>query len=303
VAWTSDMRGIWTEDWLTWDQVQRFWLNIMSWLLPSDEEGNGLLQVSREGDKGHIILDMFQNWDEAMDSRAMVMAPDGGRQFISLQASQPGKYEGDFEIDQAGVYIVRVEQQKDGQVVGQLGTGLAVSYSPEYDIRNRNDIEFLERLVKETGGAVLDKPEQVFRENLQPVWAEIELWPYLMSLALILFVLDVALRRLKMEIPIGKLIARLKPEYRRLEYSKNIPGKTAAETDEKLQIRVQEETDSDKPQLQSKEEPYGREVFPQEDNILSTNKKQIRAEYEENTVSEFSSKLLKARERSKKKRL
>ncbi|NLX69930.1 MAG: VWA domain-containing protein [Clostridiales bacterium] len=221
-AWTSDMRGIWTEDWLTWDRVQRFWLNVISWVLPSNDDESGLLQVSRTGDKGHIILDTSQNWDEVLDSRAVVIDPEGGTQTVSLQATQPGKYEGDFEIDQAGVYIVRVEQQKDGQVVGQLDTGLAVSYSPEYDIRNQGNKELLESLVKETGGVVIDDPQQVFREDLQPVWAETEIWPYLLPLALALFVLDIALRRLKMEIPTERLTDGLRFIYRRLGFAKYI---------------------------------------------------------------------------------
>ncbi|MCM8899732.1 hypothetical protein KVG29_00650 [Caldicoprobacter algeriensis] len=162
------------------------------------------------GDKGYVTLDISQNWDEALNSHAVVMKLGGGRQEVSLQATQPGRYEGEFEIDEAGVYLVRVELKDGESVVGQLESGLAVSYLPEYDIRNRGAKELLERLVKETGGIMLDEPEQVFREDLHPVWVETEVWPYLLSAALVLFMVEVTLRRLKVEALLRRWASRIK---------------------------------------------------------------------------------------------
>jgi len=210
VAWTSDLRGSWTGDWLVWNEVQRFWLNVISWILPMEDERYGLLDVSRMEDRGHITLDISQNWNEALSSHAVVIKPGGGQQEISLQITQPGKYEGQFEIDEVGVYLVRVEL-KDGESTAlQIEDGLAVSYSPEYDIRNQGSDELLKKLVKETGGIMLEKPEQAFREDLQPVLAETEVAPYLLSAALVLFVVEIALRRLKVEALLRKWASRIK---------------------------------------------------------------------------------------------
>ncbi|MFO7295559.1 MAG: VWA domain-containing protein [Clostridia bacterium] len=228
VAWTSDLRGSWTGDWLVWDEVQSFWLNVISWILPMEDEQHGLLDVSLDGDKGHITLDISQNWDEALNVHAVVIKPGGGQQVVSLQATQPGKYEGEFEIDEAGVYLVKVEVKDGRSTVLQIENGLTVSYSPEYDIRNRGSDELLKKVVKETGGMLLDEPAQVFREDLQPIRAESEVWPYLLSAALVLFVIEVALRRLKIEVFLRKWASSIRMEGERRWSKSAFEGKSKA---------------------------------------------------------------------------
>ena len=68
-----------------------------------------------------------------------------------MHVTEPGKYKGNFDVSNPGVYLVRVEQRKDGELVNSLDTGLAVTYSPEYDIRQTGARESLERIVKQAG--------------------------------------------------------------------------------------------------------------------------------------------------------
>ena len=48
-AWTSDLRGIWTEKWLQWDQASTFWLNTISTVLPGSRNEEGKIETSRTG--------------------------------------------------------------------------------------------------------------------------------------------------------------------------------------------------------------------------------------------------------------
>jgi len=208
MAWTSDLRGIWTEDWLQWEQGQDFWLNVISRLLPSEDESQGQIQTSRTGDMGTVEVTLPENLDETLDSKAIVVDPNGKEQKINLNVTEPGKYRGDFDVSTPGVYLVRVEQRKNGDIVNTLDTGLAVTYSPEYDIRQNGSREMLERIVNQAGGEILDTPEQVFKGDLKPVWAQTEVWPGLLILALILFVLDIVIRRLNLKLWKGKSNSR-----------------------------------------------------------------------------------------------
>ena len=225
VAWTSDLRGAWTQDWLTWDKGARFWLNAVSSILPSDEQSEGLIQVEREGDKGKLTL----TTDKTKQSDAVVIAPDGKQQNVELQVSRPGQYSGSFDVNEPGVYLVRVQQQEGGKVINAVDSGLAVTYSPEYDMRYKSSKRLLEQVVSQTGGRIIDDPKQVFADDVEPVWKQTELAPYLLPLALLLFVLDIALRRLKIEALWTALIVRLFEPYkqRRVVKSNERPAKQA----------------------------------------------------------------------------
>lgn len=201
VAWTSDLRGIWTEDWLKWSKSQDFWLNIISAMLPVDEESQGFIQASHAGDTGTVEVTLTHDIDEALDSIAIIVGPDGNEQEIDMHVTEPGKYKGNFDVSNPGVYLVRVEQRKDGEIVNSLDTALAVTYSPEYDIRQSGSREILERIVNQAGGEILDSPEQIFKGDLEPVWTQTEIWPGMLILALVLFVADIAIRRLNIRLP------------------------------------------------------------------------------------------------------
>lgn len=209
LAWTSDLRGAWTEDWLRWDKAAQFWLNAVSRILPSDDQPGNMVEVERADDKGQVTLTTGYIADETVSADAVVVGPDGKQQSLELQADRPGQYVGSFDIDEPGIYLVRVQQQKDGKVISAADSGLAVTYSPEYDIRYKGSKQLLEQIVSQTGGRIIDDPKQVFADDLAPVWRRTELWPYLLPLALMLFILDIALRRLKIEMLWASLAAKL----------------------------------------------------------------------------------------------
>jgi len=274
IAWTSDLRGVWTEDWLQWEQAPKFWLNVISRILPIDDESQGHIQTYRVGDIGTVEVTLGENLDESLDSKAVVVDPDGKEQEIDLNIVEPGKYKGDFDVSIPGVYLVRVEQRKDREIVNTLDSGLAVTYSPEYDIRQGGSREILERIVKQAGGKILDAPDQVFKDDLEPVWTQTEIWPGLLILALILFVFDIAIRRLNLRIWKGKRKSRIsapsEESYRR--------SNTQALVTDKVEISFEA-------RVKEREKPIQTESEKQEES------------------TSLSSQLLNARKMSKRKKL
>ena len=96
-------------------------------------------------------------------------------------------------------------QTKDGQVVGQQTRGLAVGYPDELRLKPVNH-ELLRAIARATGGRYDVKPESVFAPSARSVPRATPLWPYLVAAAALLFVLDVALRRIDFT-----LLARPRP--------------------------------------------------------------------------------------------
>jgi len=293
LSWTSDLRGIWTEDWITWEEGQDFWLNIVSRLLPGDDSTKGTVETRRLGDQGIITVELGEGLGEDFDSKAVIVDPEGGQREIDLKLTEPGKYEGNFDIDLPGVYLVRVEQRKDGKVISSLDSGLSVTYSPEYDIRLKSSEDFLRRLVEETGGRILEKPEEVFRDDLEPVWAQTELSPYLLPLALVLFALDIAIRRLRIE----ALLVNLR---------RNMEGRKKASMEAAEKRKAQE---AEKPTNGSRGYPTSfQEKMKPDEGRHEEKAKEKHEEPEEKGKEEeqgpaFTSQLLNARQRHKRKKL
>lgn len=194
VAWTSDMEGLWTGKLLGSDEGARLWLNAISYILPSSNSNDFKVDTRREGDRGEIVAKFKEGMDE-MEGKAVVVSPDGDRQEVALEALRPGEYGGAFDIDSQGVYAINVLNSNGEELIGSVETALAVSYSPEYDIRDRQGDAFLERLTQNTGGRMLKEPSEVFENEGEAVKKREDMSPYLLPIIIILFIFDIGLRR------------------------------------------------------------------------------------------------------------
>jgi hypothetical protein len=85
-------------------------------------------------------------------------------------------------------------QTRDNQLLGRQTRGLAVGYPDELRLRPAN-AELLKSIAGASGGRFDAKPESVFDVPDRSAPRAVPLWPYLATAAALLFVLDVALRR------------------------------------------------------------------------------------------------------------
>jgi hypothetical protein len=90
-------------------------------------------------------------------------------------------------------------QTQNGQLVGQQSRGLAVGYPDELRLRPTNR-ELLGSIAGATGGRFDPEPAAAFAPTMRSVPRATPLWPYLVAAAALLFVLDVALRRIDLTI-------------------------------------------------------------------------------------------------------
>lgn len=197
IAWTSDVQGAWTGDFLAWDQAPEFFAGIISFVLPA-EEGEGSIQAVRDGE----VLRLTYTVDEAQNdlkTEARILAPDGEQITTSLYEVAPGVYEGAVPAAMEGAYAVRVEQATGDKLIRSIESGVNVGYSKEYDLRVPDGLPLLEEIARATNGRVITDPSELFLEQGLQARARRDLSMPLMWIALVLFVLDVAQRRLSWE--------------------------------------------------------------------------------------------------------
>lgn len=196
VAWTSDAKGRWARDWVTWAGFPTFWRQVVDWA-GAAPTGEGLrVGVRTEGASGLITVDLDRpTLAEGHTLAARVVGPDGTVRTVRLDQTGPGQFEGVFPAGQSGTYYVAVTEQAGGRTLRGDRTALAVAYSAEYRDPAANP-GLLSALARVTGGRLNPEPADVFRAAFRPVRQSTPLYPWLLLLAAVLWPLDIAWRRL-----------------------------------------------------------------------------------------------------------
>jgi uncharacterized membrane protein len=217
-AWTSDALGLWTANWLQWNDAARWWANLVTWTLPSPDSALNV-NATVAGDSGHITVDIPPGTSTAstvnQQVKVRIIAPNFSQETVTLQPTAPQRWEGNFPITYIGAYLLQVTWQG---VTSQLTTttGMVVPYSPEYRTMG-TDTRFLTLLTRAGSGTLLGPNDggKSFSANLAPVSAAVPLTFLLLTLAALLLPIDIATRRLAslefLTIDFRWLVAWLRP--------------------------------------------------------------------------------------------
>ncbi len=193
LAWTSDAQGRWTAGLLKWPQANLLFGDMVHASLP--QPGDPALQVETtgQGDHTHLLVTAPATSGATMTVNAL--APDLSSNILTLSSTGAGRFEGDLPTDQVGSYLLHVTESAGGVVRHTTTTGLVVPYSPEYrDLGT--DAATLRAIAQAGGGALLTNASGIFQLPVPSVRAAQPISELLLILAILLFPVDVALRRL-----------------------------------------------------------------------------------------------------------
>jgi Ca-activated chloride channel family protein len=202
-AWTSDLSTHWANDWLKWSGFNGFWSQVVNWSMEPANDPN--IQTSYDV-KGAVVdfkVDVVNDqgvFQDLLDMRAQIHRANGQMTEVPLVQTRPGRYEAQFSITTPGAYPIDVVQYKGNQVVQQETAGVVVSYPSEYQNFGVNQQQ-LAAVAAMTGGQVLHDPSESFRRDSIDFQGQdsVDLWPWLLTLAAVLFPIDVAIRRLRVD--------------------------------------------------------------------------------------------------------
>ena len=130
------------------------------------------------------------------DVELTLIGPNLTRESFELEQTAPGRYHTEFETDTSGAWHMEIALKKNDQVIYRQSRGMTVGYSDELRIRPTN--ETLLRGIAETSGGtfVTDPSDLASATSTAAVTRPFPLWPWLVTAALLLLMLDVALRRI-----------------------------------------------------------------------------------------------------------
>ena len=192
-AWTSDAQGRWTADLLRWSFANRFFGDVVRYTLPQSGDPALQMETQVQGDHTHVLV-TAPNYSGATVSLSAV-TPDLSDEQLTLATTGPGRFEGDLPADQVGSYLLHVTQSAGGVVRHSNTFGVVVPYSPEYrDLGT--DVNSLRAIAAAGGGTVVTDVSGIYNLPVPAAQAAVAIDELLLVIAILLFPLDVALRRL-----------------------------------------------------------------------------------------------------------
>lgn len=190
----------WSARWAEGPGFARFWTNLTAWTARAVDDTPGDLRLLARGDAADLVYEAQSESGEPLDAMrvtANLYLPDGSSRVVELRQTGPGRYEGQARSLPAGVIVAAARAERGGDSLPPAIAGIAVRAGAE-DQHLTSDEAALARLAARTGGRVLDwsDPQPLFERRSQPRVLRSALWPVLLVVALVLFLLDVAMRRL-----------------------------------------------------------------------------------------------------------
>jgi uncharacterized membrane protein len=202
VAFTSDAKSRWAAEWLTWPGFSKFWAQLIRQTMRKSETKGVTVAVEQRGGKATVTLDAADPAGRFLNqaqTEMTIIDPQLGTRKLPLLQSAPGRYVAEFETPTSGPYHLELTQHKSGQLVYRQSRGLTVGYADELRLRPTNE-SLLKSIAEVSGGRFQPAAADLFAPSERTAQRPTPLWPWLITLAAILLVLDVALRRIDLSL-------------------------------------------------------------------------------------------------------
>ncbi len=201
-AFTSDAKNHWASEWLEWGGYQKFWAQVARGLMKADAEESfqPVLLASNEG--VHLAMDSVRldgSFEDKLSTTVQVVDPLGQSQTVPVVQPAPGRYEASFNPQTLGGYLVQITQRDEkGDVLHQATLSYVNSYPQEF-LKTDPDQEYMQKLAQAGEGRSSPAPSEIFAREGPGITARVDLTNGFLIAALLLFPLDILLRRLDWE--------------------------------------------------------------------------------------------------------
>lgn len=214
VAWTSDAKGQWATNWVIWPEFGRFLGQMVSWTLPTAApaglEASFDVRPNARGPGQDVAVRVDTVTETGaprafMPTRLVITGTNGLSNTLTVSPRSPGVYDGSLSGLEPGAYEALVEQREaeTGLLVTRYETGFVVPYPSEYRLSADSAAQaqsLVTDLAQLGGGKALEiaQPAAAFSHDISPEPVRTPLWPWLLLAAMLLFPVDVAIRRVSL---------------------------------------------------------------------------------------------------------
>ncbi|MFO0832766.1 MAG: VWA domain-containing protein [Phycisphaerales bacterium] len=213
VAYTSDAAPRWNPQWTGWEGYKQFWEQHVRWALRPQGTANLRVMTENRGDQTLVTVEALDSGGERLSFANFVgrlARPDGGGEDVRLTQVAPGRYQAVMPTDLSGSYMLSLRyaapdpKVQGGTLEGSVQAAISRPFADEYRVLQDNSA-LLTRIAEMTGGRVLPRsPEGVNLwddKGLTMPVARTSIWLAMAVMGMGLFLVDVAVRRVRIDIP------------------------------------------------------------------------------------------------------
>jgi Ca-activated chloride channel homolog len=210
VAWTSDVKNNWSVDWLRWSGFSKFWGQFVREHMRVKRRQELPMQAEMRENTVRAVVDAFtadERFDNNLESKLIITGPatakgKGERREVPMRRSAPGRYEAELRLDEYGSFLLRAEHARiapDGSLQPFATSFGHVSnpYPREYG-RFEPDIELQSRAATAAGGSLDPDAARVFDAQGEKIIYYRPLWARFVLAAIVVFLLDLLVRRVRL---------------------------------------------------------------------------------------------------------
>lgn len=252
IAFTSDGENKWTGNYANWDKYTTLWKNILQWVIPEEDSGEGVLELEQKGSGVHLTY-TTKKGNKNTKVQVISTNEDGEKEKIQLDATGVGKFEKDIHFSDTGVHVIGLTQKNGDKVVENKNTAVAIQYSMEYRYLEKND--GFKKVVKQMGGSFVKKPEQVYKEKISRSLASYDTTNVWLVVAMVCFCLYLVISRLQISF-FDKWVAKYA--------EKKEAQKAEPKPDTQLKKEKKEKIEKEKPQKQEKKKKVSKKQQTEE---------------------------------------
>ncbi|MGE3275835.1 MAG: VWA domain-containing protein [Vicinamibacterales bacterium] len=200
----SDVKDRWSAEWLTWDGYGAFWTRLVRDTMRRTPPDGGLrlTRVATLGGrtKAHAV---FEARDPAgryqtLTNPKIELTYGAGVTPFPLVQTAPGRYEAELPLEAGRDYLAHVVLGNGLPLAAGLPVDALLLDPGADDLRLRPaNVETLAEISRQTGGRFSPEPGAVGARDAAPVHAPSALWPWFVALAILLFLGDLLLRRVR----------------------------------------------------------------------------------------------------------
>ncbi|HTZ75401.1 MAG TPA: VWA domain-containing protein [Candidatus Aquilonibacter sp.] len=197
VTFLSDSRARWSAGWVRWRSYGTFWPQMVRDMSRRDAVVRTGVHFNEDGSQTTITYDVSEGPDNSAAAilqslqplSIAVTAPDGSSAKVPLRKTAPDHYEATLAADQSGLYRVAAD--------GPAGLLPPVGFvrTPEELKSQAVNMSLLQEMARVTGGAVDPSIAQLLDDRGAEGSQDEPLWPYLLVLALLLNLFELAWRK------------------------------------------------------------------------------------------------------------
>ena len=202
VAITTDAGRVWANDWVNWPEYDRFWEQLARWAMRPGQSREIALRTDRKGERAVVEIETIDDNPTGLLRRfeAVAVGPQGQRMPLKLRQVGPRRWRGEFPLRDEGSWLVSVAGRRPGEASIDRVLGAIDMPYPEEFRALRDNVTALERAARRTSGRVLNGTESLFtRDGLAFREARLPVWDIALILSALVFLLDVAVRRLALD--------------------------------------------------------------------------------------------------------